>query len=265
MGMFGGDLFSESLGTNTRVNVVLPGASPDVDVLPGLPVSVVYLLHGLGGNCDEWPRFSRVEYFAMKYNLVVIMPETQRLFWSNTPWGPACLDYVADELPRRVSSWLRVGASRERTFVMGESMGGYGALRAALARPDVFGAVAALSPVADVVEFRAAALRGEREGVSAAELDAVFGEGGPRGDDDLFELARGRSGDGRGQRFALMCGTEDALLPQTRRLGAHLRGLGFETLVEESPGDHEWPYWDRAAQRAIQWLVGLEPGSCPVV
>ena len=71
MGLFSGSFYSEKLKTTTRIQVIFPDESNDVTpVMNGTP-RVLYLLHGLGGNCEEWTRFSKIEYYAKKYNFII--------------------------------------------------------------------------------------------------------------------------------------------------------------------------------------------------
>ena len=99
MGMFSGTFYSESLQMATRLQVIFPDLSNDVTpVISGTP-RVLYLLHGLSANCKEWARFSKIEYYAKKYNFIIIMPEVQRSFYCDTAYGANYFTYVADELP----------------------------------------------------------------------------------------------------------------------------------------------------------------------
>ena len=52
----------------TQINVIFPDVSNDVTPLYEGTPKVLYLLHGLSGNSDEWTRFSKIEYYAKKYN-----------------------------------------------------------------------------------------------------------------------------------------------------------------------------------------------------
>ena len=151
MGIFSGNFYSETLAMTTRIQVIFPDLSNDVTpVITGTP-RVLYLLHGLGGDCEEWTRFSKIEYYAKKYNFIIILPEVQRSFYCDTSYGPRYFTYIADELPEICSRWFRLDESRETTFIAGESMGGYGAMKAALSRPQRFAAAASLSGALDYV------------------------------------------------------------------------------------------------------------------
>ena len=113
MGSFSGNFYSEELKTTTRINLILPDASNDVTPLLGGTPKLLFLLHGLGGNCDEWLRFSKIEYDAKKFNLIVGMPEAQRSFYCDYPTAPRYFHYVADELPQLCEQWFALRRPRE--------------------------------------------------------------------------------------------------------------------------------------------------------
>ena len=264
MGMFSGNFYVPSLRMATRLNVILPDPSNDVDPLQTDELSVLYLLHGLAANCDEWPRFSKVEYYAKKYNVAVVMPETMRFFWSDTAFGQRWFEYLTHDLPELVATWFRLPTDHAHTLIAGESMGGYGALRAALTYPELYGGVAALSPVA---EFRAMCADGRFPDMLPSELDAVYGagEGVPEACDLDTLLARvARRTDVPMPRICSFCGEQDFLLAQNRSFAERCDQAGVEHAYLEWDGDHEWPFWDVAIQRGLQYLLGYDMETTPV-
>ena len=267
MGLFSGNFYAPSLRMATRVNVIVPDPSNDVDPLQTDDLSVLYLLHGLAANADEWVRFSKIEYYAKKYNLVVVMPETQRFFYTDTAFGPRYFEYLTQDLPRLVSTWFRVPADREHTLIAGESMGGYGALRAAFAHPEKFGGVAALSAVADIREFRRMVADGRFPDMLPSEFDAMYGAGADVPDEcDLALLVDGYAAreDAPGLRVCSFCGEQDPFIPMNRELSARMGAACVEHLYREWEGDHEWPFWDVAIQRGIQYLLGYDTETSPI-
>jgi putative tributyrin esterase len=135
-------------------------------------------------------------------------------------------------------------------------MGGYGALRLVLSRPDQFAAAASLSGALDLVRrLREAGKEGSL--VSRAEWEGMFGRElrGEVADSDLFALAR-KVGDSNGPKpkLFLCCGTEDPLLEESRAFRQHLDAVKLPNTYEESPGQHEWDYWDAQIQRFLAWL-----------
>ena len=89
------------------------------------------------------------------------MPEVQRSFYTTGKVGIDYFHYVADELPAICGKWFHLDQRRENTFIAGESMGGYGAVKIALNRPEKYEAVASLSGVLDYVGFTEMVLAGK--------------------------------------------------------------------------------------------------------
>lgn len=54
MGCLSGNFYSRSLLITTEVNVIVPDKSEDFWTEIDDEVRVLYLLHGLGSNADEW-------------------------------------------------------------------------------------------------------------------------------------------------------------------------------------------------------------------
>ncbi len=253
MANFKGTFYSSSLKRNVGINVIFPDHSNDVDPLYEDDPKVLYLLHGLGGNEDEWTRFSRIEYYAKKYNFVIIMPGVGRSFYCNTRYGINYFDFAADELPMICRKWFNISTEKENTFIAGESMGGYGAVRIGLSRPERFAGIAALSGVVDYESFAKLIRNKEWEDMQPEELDILFDEETPL---MLAEKTAGRS-DRPG--LIQMCGTEDFLYADNQRFRKALDDLGYGHTYREGPGDHEWPYWDKAVQYAFMFFRGLDP------
>ena len=113
------------------------------------------LLHGLSGSSAEWVRFSKIEYYAKKFHFVIVMPEVNRSFYCDTATGMNYYTYVSKELPEIVNRWFRVDTSPENSYIAGESLGGYGAMKFALRNPQSYAGAAALSGVLDFAAFAA--------------------------------------------------------------------------------------------------------------
>ena len=94
--------FSPSLQTKTNVNVLLP--TPE-STLSGHqetfaecahtgPFPVLYLLHGTFGDESDWTRFSRIEDYARKRKVIVVMPNCENSCYRNTPAAKNYFTYV---------------------------------------------------------------------------------------------------------------------------------------------------------------------------
>ncbi|MEG1274355.1 MAG: alpha/beta hydrolase family protein [Ruthenibacterium sp.] len=265
MGLFSGDFYSESLQMTTQLKVIFPDASNDVTpILTGEP-RVLYLLHGLAANSGEWTRFSKIEYYAKKYHFIIIMPEVQRSFYCDAAYGPQFFTYVADELPRICAKWFRLPVGREHTFIAGESMGGYGAVKIALHRPQQYAAAAALSGVMDYPHIAQEILDGKWTEVKPQELYALHGESGlPGAQDDVLALVREQAKNPARPALLQLCGTEDFLYEDNQTFRRAAEAAGYAHTYLEWPGDHEWPFWDVAIQRAFQFFCGMDMKKTPI-
>lgn len=256
MGLFSGNLYSQSLRQTTHVNIIVPDESEDFwPIVQGTP-RVLYLLHGLGSDCDEWPRFSKIEAYAKLYNFWVIMPEVQRSFYTNTAFGPAYLSYVAEELPKLVNKFFCVSADCSRTFIAGESMGGYGAAKIGLTYPYSFAGIGMLSAVCDLSIISGTKSLLSWEGTAIPEEQAYFGCEGPVAD-ELVCLAKNVNPQIR-PLLVQCCGNEDFLLEQNRLFSKNLNDIGWEHSYFEAGGDHNFLFWDSAIVRVIKTFVGIQ-------
>ena len=84
------DIKSDVMGMYTSLEVILPDYGRMKDV------PVIYLLHGLSGNCSDWNRFTAVERYAAPKGVAVIMPEVQRSFYADMALGIDYFSYVRE-------------------------------------------------------------------------------------------------------------------------------------------------------------------------
>lgn len=240
------DFYSNILGRSVCADVILPDCDGSEQTLPTL-----YLLHGMTDDHTIWQRRTSIERYADERQLAVIMPTTRLGFYTNTHAGERYFDFISGELPELMGRMLpRLAREREKTFVAGLSMGGYGALKCALQRPDVFSRCAVLSGAIDPEILVQDPMPLGRP----FNWADVFGpaEGIPRSENDLFHAAellrRNRP------EIRMWCGTEDDLLPMNRRMGDHLKALGYAVHFREGPGGHSWECWDREIRNVLAWL-----------
>ena len=257
MAFFDCHFFSDTLAMTVSAYVLVPQSStkqigsesgPDRAVYPTL-----YLLHGLSDDHTIWMRRTSIERYAAAKNIAVVIPAVARSFYQNMASGPQYWTFVSEELPRLMRQFFPLSAAREDNFVAGLSMGGYGALRLGLARPESFAAAASLSGALDFVgRLRSAGKPGSR--VSLAEWQGVAGVNLEAGEGDLYALAERAAHTANRPALWLDCGTEDELLPDSRDFHAHLDRLDYPHHYEEKPGLHDWRYWDGQIQRVLDWL-----------
>lgn len=260
MAWFNSHFFSETLGLSVTAEVLVPQDAPGQIGMPGRAVGrvhpVLYLLHGLSDDHTAWVRRTSIERYAAERGLAVVMPAVGRSFYQDLVSGPRYWTYLSEELPQLIRQFFPISAEPAATFAAGLSMGGYGAMRLALAHPGRFAAAASLSGALDMRRLsRTAGRPGSR--LAAAEALAMFGpELSPAGTpSDLWHLAEAAGASGQPlPALYVGCGTEDPLMEENRAFRDQLETCGVAHTYSESAGTHEWSYWDREIQHVLAWL-----------
>ena len=80
------EYYSEALAMEWGINVLYPDASrvknPDDQDIP-----VLYLLHGMNGNQYSWLKRTNVERILRSTNLIVVLPNTNNGWYTDTQYG----------------------------------------------------------------------------------------------------------------------------------------------------------------------------------
>ena len=135
---------SDSLNRNTTVSVILPEK-------PRESFKTLYLLHGLSDDHRAWLIRSGIVRYARKYDVAVVMPDAARSWYADTATGEKYFTLITEELPTLCRGYFAgMSARREDNFIAGLSMGGYGALKAALTYPERYAGCASLSGSLDI-------------------------------------------------------------------------------------------------------------------
>jgi S-formylglutathione hydrolase FrmB len=216
--------------------VILPSSLSSGEKLP-----VVYLLHGGGGDFREWSNDSDVAGFARE-GLILVMPEGESSYYTNSVDRPEDRfeDYIVEDLIADVESKFPTDPSRRA--IVGISMGGFGAIKLAMKRPDLYRFVGALSPAIDVPSrpFSIKRISQYRQHAS------IFGAWGSRTrrENDPFVLARAVDPVAIPFIYAT-CGEQEGLLPSNRRFAELLAQRKFHFEFHSGPGGHDWNQWNR--------------------
>ncbi len=247
--------YSACLGMQTRMNVILPEPAQGIGISAGNTsvgsIPVLYLLHGLSDDESIWLRRTSIERYAARRQMAVIMPCGGKSFYCNTRSGEGYWDFISTELPHIVQTFFHLSPNREATFAAGLSMGGYGALKLALSHPNRFCAAASLSGALDLAEMM------EGEFLPGSPLSNVFSSSSeiPNSPADVYGLLESPSALFQKPRLYLNCGTDDALLPASRRFAAKAASLGYSVTSTETPNrDHCWELWDEQIETVLDWF-----------
>ena len=242
------DYYADALGVQTRMHVLLPQR------LAAGKAKTLYLLHGMSDDEGTWMRRTSIERYAEEKGLAVVMPDGGLGWYTDMYRGLAWFKFISGELPALCRRFFPIlSDKREDTYIGGNSMGGYGALKCALRAPRTFSRVISLSGALDAADTAinntVPATRRYWEDVFGPAEDVSGSE------NDLFAAATALTDPALRPRIYMWCGTEDFLYAQNIRMRDHLRALGYDLTYEESPGDHQWQYWDKKIADALDWLL----------
>jgi len=229
--------FSQVLAKQVGTYVILPdGGKP--------PFATFYLLHGLSDDYTIWHRRTRIEWYVRELPLIVVMPDGFRGFYTDNDTGPQYHKYICEELVEFVERSFPARRDRKARCIGGLSMGGYGALRQALACPEVY---------ASVNSHSGALMHGGKTYTrrDLAEFRRVFGARPKGTDHDLVYLASQAKTFDDLPKIRIDCGTEDYLLEDNRKFHGLLEKMQIPHEYAEYPGAHNWDYWDTHIQEAL--------------
>jgi len=234
---------------------VLVSTPPSYDAEPRRRYPVLYFLHdgqgdervlvrqGLTDALDAAMRDGRLP------EMLVVCPRGTGTWWVDAfDGGRRMASFLADDLVPFVDRTYRTRAGRGSRLVAGISMGGYGALRWALARPDLFAAAGGLSPA---IQPLSAPFVAAMPFFIRSSLEAVFGADPTRNDlrkDDLYQMLLDDASLARRAPFLLVrCGTEDKyrLSEIVAFFDRFASAVGLAHEVRFETGVHDWPYWRR--------------------
>lgn len=156
---------SKILGRDVRYCV--DRSTPDVPRQPGEPVA--YFMHGTNGSARTWTHNNYEGSLATLRHARALTPMTfvsfdtsPYSFFSDHPVHKGSKDtskayetWFIEEFIPYIEKTLDVCAERACRGIMGQSMGGFGALKTAFKHPELFAAVAVNSPALSPFETRA--------------------------------------------------------------------------------------------------------------
>lgn len=242
--------YSSSLNNKTRVNIIIP----DKCITSNEPCKTLWLLHGMCGDYSSWVTGSNIDRYATKHNLVVVMPDGNNCWYTNTAYGANYFDFISKELPELVRNTFKcVSDKREDNIIAGLSMGGYGALKHALSHPEKYCACISLSGSLDVTR--------KNRKTNIPMWKSIFGFDQTPDElentgHDLFYLAKKCVQDkALIPEIYLWCGTEDSLIDINDKFHNHLTDLDISHTYQSSEGDHSWKWWDMHIENALDKII----------
>jgi len=143
---------------------------------------VLYLLHGgAGGNSAQWTTGGgTAEALTSGRPLITVMPDGGKVGWytnwvSQSGGAQAWRDFHVDQLIPWIDANLRTIAAKAGRAIAGLSMGGFGAVRYAQDRPDLFAFVGSFSGAVDLGDSGTRSVITEQATQNGYSGNAIFG------------------------------------------------------------------------------------------
>ncbi|MEK6755002.1 MAG: alpha/beta hydrolase family protein [Bacteroidota bacterium] len=244
--------YMPSLGRTKKVSVFLPS-----NYNPKLRYPILYLLHGYSGGYTDWPSKTKLAEYVKDIPLIVAMPDAENSWYVNSATEPQDRfeDYVVKDVPQYMQRLYSVDTTRQA--IAGLSMGGYGAMMLAFKHASQFRFAGSLSGAITIPRTINDTSRPAERQLSPS-LKRAFGErqNGFRNAHDVFFLYRQIHKDSLPYLY-LVTGIQDGFrgfLPAHRAFTDLLRTYGAAYEYHETPGAHNWQFWDREIQLLIKRL-----------
>lgn len=270
------DFKSDILDTSTSVYAIIPEI--EFKELSSqkeyMKFQTLYLLHGIGDDHTKWVRRTCIERYAQKYKIAVIMPQVDKSFYTDMIYGNKYWTFMSEELPKKMRNYFPLSEKRENNFVAGLSMGGYGAFKWALNKPDSFAAAASFSGVLDILSLFSFENKDESFKSTSTQIfggeDQVYKQaiaifGGidkiKNSQNDLFYLIKAlKETEKEIPKLYQCCGVDDDVYKYNIPFKEYAEEMKIDLNYEEGPGGHTWEYWDESIQKALKWfsLKGTE-------
>jgi putative tributyrin esterase len=246
------DFRSEILEADVSMNVILPNNRTE-----NTQTKVVYLLHGYSGNHTNWIRLTAIERYIRDQQIAIIMPNMGNSFYTDMAYGFPYFTFLTDELPKKISSFFNLKPNQKDTYIAGLSMGGYGALKAALTYPKRYHKAVSLSGALDAAKLYETA----KEKKPRLYYETIFGIDNIKNTKhDLFHLITTLKNQNESiPDIFIACGLEDFLYEDNIKFVKHLQSNQVKHTYLESKGAHTWDFWDQYIEKALDWMLNDDP------
>lgn len=194
---------------------------------------VIYFLHGYDNNFTEWLSSGSikeiVDYYISDGTLpecIIVMPDAGNSYYvdgydKGNDYETFFINYFIPE----IESKYRIISEQSQRFIVGNSMGGYGAAYYCFKYPDLF----------DYFYSMTGSMEGRDHVATPPVIDLIK-------DTDKKSLPD----------FTIETGTHDSFLGVNRRFHSQLEQLGIQHEFILRPGGHNWNFWKESIYLALE-------------
>ena len=204
----------------------------------GRKYPVLYLLHGMGGDHNDWSNYGSLNLSTRNAindgqvgQLIIVMPKAYSSFYvDDFDKEHQYESFFLKELMPHIESTYPVLTGKKNTAIAGLSMGGYGASYYAFNYPEKFCLCYSMS--------------GAVEGLGIDQVPSV---------QEIFE-DHGYSSSNFSSlpKYYMDCGKSDPLVHSANvNTYTYLTSINFPVTYRETDGAHDWVFWAAAYKRLL--------------
>ncbi len=230
------------------------------DIVGNEVKGVITLLHGMGSNSGDWMYMTAVCRYAADNGYVLVCPDASNSFYTDMCYGAPWYSIITEEIPRQLHKIFRLPTEREKNFIAGFSMGGYGALRIGMMHPERYAAIGSFSGALHIPIFKTSS----DTLLPRSFFAPVWGDGFmPPEEESLCTLASKLSALPKSEQPRILCtcgeqDDDDRILIRTQNL--HFKqcaeSLPLDYTYMEWEGLHEWSFCDRSFAEFVSFIKG---------
>lgn len=250
-------LKSQALMSTTTVRIYLP--EDKKNQYGGQPPRAVFtLLHGFTNDGDDWINMSSALRYANDNHVALIIPDAGNSFYHDTAANQGYYTWLTKEMPKLLEGIVSLPKERDKNFICGLSMGGYGALLLALTQPHRYAGCASFSGAVALHMMLQQAenplVRYTFEPVLGQSLELPANR-------DVFQLLQQISKLPKQEQPKILCttGRQDHepyyVYEQNQALRQLAQSLPLDYTYMDWDGEHEWHVWDRSLVYAMDAFV----------
>ena len=217
---------------------------------------VLYLLHGLFGSYKNWTELTDLKTYAADCKFIIVSFDAGDSWYtdSHSDKNEKTETFFFEEFMPAIENQYRILREKTARAIAGLSMGGYGSLKFAFKRPDLFTSVYSMSGAFDAPR-QCDHYQGAGWENMGSSISRVFGPAGSktRMENDLFEIISHLDEPliPLLPMIYLDCGTRDDFLEVNRELTFALKIKGIEFQYSEIDGCHDWDYWNKQIKHIL--------------
>ena len=248
-------IYSDALKRTVAFDMFIPNELNADAQYASRPMKTLFLLHGYTCPASNWVP----QYLCEKYKFAVVIPNGNNSFWvDGSATGHNYGTYLCEELVNFLRRTFHLAMTPDDTYIMGFSMGGFGAIHSALMYSDTFGKAAAMSSALIIHKIAHMKVGDTDDVANYAYYYAIFGdlEKVEESDNNPENIAKWLIGEGSPiPELYMCCGTEDFLIENNRQFHEYLDLINFPHKYIESPGNHDNFFWDEYTVKFIDMMM----------